>query len=139
MDYSNVQWALREPPSFYARRNCYYGASFPSLADLDGREEIGVEQICWGNDYPHFEGTFPYNLESLQLTFPGIAERERRMILGENAARLYNFDLDKLRPLARRFGPTPQHVDTPLVEIPEDTGCHLFVDERRARSATGGR
>ena len=62
---------------------------------------------------------------------------ERRMILGENAARLYGFDLNKLRPLARRFGPTPQQVDTPLAEVPTDSGCYLFVDERRARRASG--
>jgi hypothetical protein len=135
MNYAGMQWVLREPPSFYARRNCYYGASFPSLAELDGRDEVGIEQICWGNDYPHYEGTFPYNLESLQLTFPGVPDRERRMILGENAARLYKFDLERLRPLAARYGPTPAQVDTPLQEVPADSGCYLFVDERRARAA----
>ena len=88
MDYSKMEWVLSEPPSFYARRNCYYGASFPSLEELNGREEVGLEQICWGNDYPHYEGTFPYNTESLQLTFGHIPDRERRMILGENAAKL---------------------------------------------------
>jgi hypothetical protein len=56
------------------------------------------------------------------------------MILGENAARLYNFDLEKLRPLADRYGPTPEQVNTPLAELPRDSGCYLFVDERRARA-----
>ena len=133
MDYSKMDWVLKEPPSFYARRNCYYGASFPSLAELDGRHEVGLEQILWGNDYPHYEGTFPYNLESLQLTFGGIPERERRMILGENAAKLYKFDLDKLRPLAARHGPTPEQVDTPLASIPTDSGCYLFQNALRAQ------
>jgi predicted TIM-barrel fold metal-dependent hydrolase len=133
MDYSTMDWVLKEPPSFYARRNCYYGASFPSLAELDGRHEVGLEQILWGNDYPHYEGTFPYNLESLQLTFGGIPERERRMILGENAAKLYKFDLDKLRPLAARHGPTPEQVDTPLASIPTDSGCYLFQNALRAQ------
>ena len=57
------------------------------------------------------------------------------MILGENAARLYNFDLEKLRPLAARYGPTPEQVDAPLDTVPEDSGCYLFVDERRSRAA----
>jgi len=135
MDYSKMDWVLKEPPSFYARRNCFYGASFPSLAELNGREEVGIEQICWGNDYPHYEGTFPYNLESLQLTFGGIPDRERRMILGENAARLYNFDLEALKPLAAQHGPTPAEVETPLEKIPEDSGCYLFMNARMAQGA----
>lgn len=130
MDYSKTEWVLKEPPSFYARRNCFYGASFPSLLELDGREEVGLEQLCWGNDYPHSEGTFPYNMESLQLTFGAVPDAERRMILGENAARLYNFDLEKLRPLANQFGPTAAQIETPLEAIPQDSGCYLFMNAR---------
>ena len=124
---------VRRPPrgvrkEEYAARNIYYGASFPSLADLAGIEEIGAERVLWGNDYPHYEGTFPYNLESLRLTFADIPENVRRLVLGENAARVYNFDLDALRPLAAQYGPTPEQVNTPLPkdEIPRDSMCYLF-------------
>ena len=41
---------LEELPSFYARRNCWYGASFPSPADIKGRDVVGVEKVLWGND-----------------------------------------------------------------------------------------
>ena len=128
MNYDGMEWVLKEPPSFYARRNCWYGASFPSTADLAGIEQIGVEKVLWGNDYPHYEGTFPYNLESLRLTFSGISDRDRRMLLGENAAQLYNFDLEALRPLAELHGPRPSQIDEPLPrdEIPRDSGCYLF-------------
>lgn len=132
LEYSNMEWVLKEPPSFYAKRNCWYGASFPSVAELDGRHEIGVEKICWGNDYPHYEGTFPYNLESLQLTFKDIPDRERRLILGENAGELYKFDMARMRALADRIGPTPAQIDTPLDQIPDDSGCYLFVNARQA-------
>ncbi len=134
LDYSQVNWVLREPPSFYAKRNCWYGASFPGIQEIQGREEIGLEKICWGNDYPHDEGTFPYNLESLQLTFKDVPDRERRMMFGENAAQLYNFDLGKLSPLAARYGPTPAQVSTPLEHIPEDASCNTLVMERRRRA-----
>ena len=70
-----MEWVLKEPPSEYAARNCWYGASFPSKAELDGIEEIGEDQVLWGNDYPHYEGTFPYNLESLRLTFAACPTR----------------------------------------------------------------
>ena len=105
-------------------RNCYYGASFPSLEELSGREAVAVEQILWGNDYPHYEGTFPYTHASLQLTFPGLPDNERRLILGENAARL-SFTILIWRNCVRwrpQVGPTPAQIETPLLEIPADTG-----------------
>ena len=127
---------VKDLPSEYARRNCWYGASFPSKADLNGIEKLGPDRILWGNDYPHFEGTFPYNLESLRLTFEDVPERERRMVIGENAAKLYQFDLDKLRPRAEKYGPTPEEVNIPLSldEIPRDATCALF---RNALYAAG--
>ncbi|MGE4606820.1 MAG: hypothetical protein AAEJ52_08780, partial [Myxococcota bacterium] len=69
----------------------------------------------------------------IRLTFAGISDRMRRMILGENAAKLYDFDLEKLRPLADRHGPTPAQVDSPLPfgEIPEDSACYVFHLARR--------
>jgi len=138
MNYKDMEWVLKEPPSFYAKRNCFYGASFPSVADLNGIERIGTDKVLWGNDYPHYEGTFPYNLESLRLTFSGLSEEVRRKVLGLNAAELYRFDLEKLLPLARQFGPTPAQVNTPLSreDIPRDSTCYLFQQALHARSAS---
>ena len=50
------------------------------------------------------------------------------MLLGENAAELYNFDLEKLRPLANKYGPTPSQLDQPLAqeEIPVDATGVIF-------------
>ena len=128
MNYDGMEWVLKQPPSAYAKQNIYYGASFPTLADLGGIDELGEDRVMWGNDYPHYEGTFPYNIESLRLTFNGMNERQRRKILGENAAAVYGFDLDKLRPLANEVGPTPAQIDQPLPfdDIPRDSMCHLF-------------
>jgi predicted TIM-barrel fold metal-dependent hydrolase len=128
LNYEGMEWVLKEPPSYYAKNNCWYGASFPSKADLAGIEEIGVEKVLWGNDYPHYEGTFPYNLESLRLTFTDVPEQYRRQVFGLNAAELYKFDLEKLLPLAQKYGPTPQQVNEPLPreDIPRDSSCYLF-------------
>ena len=128
MNYKDMKWVLKDKPSEYAARNCWYGASFPSVADLTGIDAIGEDRVLWGNDYPHYEGTFPYNIESLRLTFAGMSETRRRKVLGENAAKLYKFDLEKLRPLAAQYGPTPAQVDTPLPreQIPRDSTCYLF-------------
>ena len=128
LNYGDQEWVLSELPSHYAKQNVWYGASFPSKADLAGIELIGVEKVLWGNDYPHYEGTFPYNLESLRLTFDEVPEEYRRKLLGLNAAEVYKFDVDKLLPLANQFGPTPEQVNEPLPreDIPRDSMCYLF-------------
>ena len=77
---------LAETPTFYARRNCWYGASFPSPADVKGRDYVGVDRILWGNDYPHYEGCYPYSRENMRLAYADVDEKEVRMMLGENAA-----------------------------------------------------
>lgn len=126
---------LAEPPSFYARRNCWYGASFPSPAELKGRDEVGVERILWGNDYPHHEGSFPYSRENMRFAFSDLPESEVRMMLGQNAAELYGFDLGELQPEAERAGITPELVATPLESIPEDSTCLAFLRARAERAA----
>jgi predicted TIM-barrel fold metal-dependent hydrolase len=124
-----------EPPSFYARRNCWYGVSFPSPREIEGREIVGVDRLLWGNDYPHYEGCYPYSRENMRFAFSELPESEVRMVLGENAARLYGFDLEALRPLAERLGITPELVRQPLEEIPADSTCLAFVRARAEGAA----
>jgi predicted TIM-barrel fold metal-dependent hydrolase len=131
VDFSK-SFVLAEPPSFYAKRNCWYGASFPSPRDVDGRDFVGVDHILWGNDYPHYEGCYPYSRENMRLAFSGVAPTEVRKMLGENAAALYGFDLGALRPLAERAGITQGLVAEPLDEIPDST-CPTFQIARYER------
>lgn len=135
--------ALKELPSFYARRNCWYGASFPSLQDVQGRELVGVDKILWGNDYPHYEGCFPYSRENMRFAFSEVPESEVRMMLGENAAALYGFDLDALRPIAAKLAITPELVREPLDEIPADSTCITFLraraEQQRAKARAASR
>jgi predicted TIM-barrel fold metal-dependent hydrolase len=123
--------ALKELPSFYARRNCWYGASFPGAREIAGREVVGNDKILWGNDYPHYEGCYPYSRENMRFAFSEVPEPEVRMMLGENAAALYGFDLEALRPAAEEANITPELVATPLDEVPADSTCLVF---QRARA-----
>jgi predicted TIM-barrel fold metal-dependent hydrolase len=126
--------ALKELPSFYAKRNCWYGASFPGPREIEGRHVVGLDKILWGNDYPHYEGSYPYSRENMRLAFADVPEPEVRMMLGENAAKLYGFDLDALRPAANEANITPELVATQLDEIPADSQCLAF---QRARLEQG--
>ncbi len=126
---------LSEPPSHYAKTNCWYGASFPSPAELRGADIVGVDHLLWGNDYPHYEGCYPYSRENMQFALSDTSEADVRMILGENAADLYGFDLDALRPHAERINITPEQVSTPLAKIPADSTCITFQRARFEQAA----
>jgi len=73
----------------------------------------------------------------MRLAFSDLDEAEVRMMLGGNAAALYGFDLDALRPDAERVGITPEMVRVPLDEIPADSACPTFQRERFLRQRNG--
>src|SRR4051794_13638221 len=102
--YSEDQ-KLKRLASEYFAQNCYMGVSIPGPNDTAARHEIGIDRFMWGSDYPHDEGTYPFSREHLRQVFPGVEPAEMSKILGENAAKLYGFDLDKLAPLAAKIGP----------------------------------
>ena len=98
---------IKLKPSEYWARQCFIGASPPGdRPEVDARQALGVRSIMWGSDYPHIEGTWPKSHERLKTMFAGVPEGETRAMLGGNAAKLYGFDLKKLRPIAQRIGPT---------------------------------
>jgi predicted TIM-barrel fold metal-dependent hydrolase len=117
---------LPHRPSDYFRRNCFVGASFPSPADAAAFHGIGIDRVMWGSDYPHHEATYPFSRESLRRSFPNWAEQDLRLVLAENAARVYGFDLSALAPIAAEHGPTVAEVATPLDTIPRRATSPAF-------------
>ena len=93
MQIKRHMWAepkLNMKPSEYFHRQGY--ATFgDDQVGLMTRHVIGVENLMWGSDYPHDEGTFPHSREVIERTFEGIPEDEKSKIVGENAAKLYGF------------------------------------------------
>jgi predicted TIM-barrel fold metal-dependent hydrolase len=117
-------------PSEYWARQCHVGSSFIRPSEVPLRHAVGVDRIMWGSDYPHREASFPYSRQALRLAFAGVDPAEVRAMVGENAARLYGFDLDALAPIAARVGPLVADVARPLAvdEIPSDAErCPAFV------------
>ena len=76
-------------PSDHFRRNCFVSFQEDEAA-IRVRDYIGVENLMWGNDYPHAESTFPKSREFVDRILAGIPEDEQRKIAGENAAGLYH-------------------------------------------------
>jgi predicted TIM-barrel fold metal-dependent hydrolase len=102
-------------PSEYFRRQCAVGSSIMSLEDLRRRHAIGVDNMMFGLDVPHLEGTASITLPYLQRTFGalGVPEHEARAILGENAVRIYGFDHEELEAAAAGVGPAIDDVLRP--------------------------
>ncbi len=92
----------------------WVGVSGPGERDIEGRHEIGIDRFMWGSDYPHDEGTHPHTREHLRRRFADLPHGECTKMLSENAAKLYDFDLEALAPLAERFGPTYEELHTPI-------------------------
>ena len=72
---------------------------------------------------------FPLQAATLPSGFPGAVFK------GHMKSTFYSLipvDLEALKPLAAEHGPTPQQVETPLADIPRDSGCYLFQNALRA-------
>jgi predicted TIM-barrel fold metal-dependent hydrolase len=65
------------------------------------RDLIGVDNIMWGSDYPHSESTFPRSRQVLAEILAGVPADEQAKIVGQNAARLYRFDVERLAAASR--------------------------------------
>lgn len=97
---------LTMKPSEYFKRNCWVGAS--ALFDegsMAVRHDIGINNIMWGTDYPHPEGSWPHTRERLVEFFSDMPEREADAILGTNAIECYHLDRERLEAIAARVGP----------------------------------
>jgi predicted TIM-barrel fold metal-dependent hydrolase len=94
-------------PSDYFGSSIFIGASTMSKEEIRRRHVIGCDVLMWGTDYPHPEGTWPHTIERLRTSFADVPVEDTRKLIGETAARVYGFDMDALRPIAERIGPTP--------------------------------
>jgi len=83
---------LEMKPSDYFRRQGYATFSDDPVG-IRTRDWIGSDRLLFGNDYPHHEGCWPRSAEVIERTMGECSDAERRMILGETAARLYGFPL----------------------------------------------
>jgi predicted TIM-barrel fold metal-dependent hydrolase len=111
---------LTRRPSDYWRDHCAITATFISRGEVEMRGEIGIENLLWGSDYPHPEGTWPYTDTCLQHAFHGVPENETARILGQNALAFYDFDHAALQDIAARIGPTPEMVIKEPASLPQD-------------------
>ena len=78
-------------PSDYFHRNVFISFQEDAVG-LRERQFIGVDNLMWGSDYPHFESTFPRSQQILAEILADCTEEEKAKIVGGNTARIYDLD-----------------------------------------------
>jgi predicted TIM-barrel fold metal-dependent hydrolase len=99
MDYTYTQrphgdwYRFKEDmlPSDYFHRNVFLGFQEDAIGIRD-RHIIGVDNLMWGADYPHFESTFPRSQQIIEEILVDCTEEEKDKIVGGNTARVYHLD-----------------------------------------------
>lgn len=102
---------LPMPPSEYYRRHVVVTPSSIHRAEVELRHQIGDDQLLFGTDYPHWEGTWPNTQDWIRTAFAGVPAKESKKILGENAVVAYGLDEASLRRLADQIGPDASLLD----------------------------
>ena len=115
-------------PSEYMTTNVFVGANFMPPSEVkDAVAEGFVNNILWGRDYPHGEGTYKFPNDPgdesntrryLRWAFADCPVNDALLMLGENAIQAFNLDSEVLGAVAARVGPSASETVAPLTEIP---------------------
>jgi predicted TIM-barrel fold metal-dependent hydrolase len=123
--------------SDYFKANCHIGMSQPRPSDIRAAlDKVGIDRVMWGSDYPHEEGTEPFTREHLRQVMSHLEPEQIQQIVGGNAAELYGFDLEALRPEADTYGPTVAEIAEPLTELPEGANEALLRSAGELKKAS---
>jgi predicted TIM-barrel fold metal-dependent hydrolase len=98
---------LQLKPSEYMARNVWIGSSAQMEdCNYDDYYKIGVDRVMWGTDYPHPEGTWPNTPHQMAVSLGGLPESDLRAVLGLNAVKAFDLDLEAVNKIAAKIGPT---------------------------------
>jgi predicted TIM-barrel fold metal-dependent hydrolase len=95
LDRMDFEWedrfrdlGLTMRPSDYWRRQCKATFQFDRIG-TKLIEDIGVETLMWGSDYPHGDGVWPESSRYIAEQFGHLPAEVTRKIVCENAGRFY--------------------------------------------------
>jgi predicted TIM-barrel fold metal-dependent hydrolase len=89
-------------PSEYWRRQCKATFQFDPISSRLV-DEIGVETMMWGSDYPHTDGIWPESSRYIEEQFAGLSPEIVHKITCENAAKFYNL-INEISETHHRYG-----------------------------------
>ncbi|HEV8713823.1 MAG TPA: amidohydrolase family protein [Candidatus Binatia bacterium] len=79
-------------PSDYWHRNLFAVFQEDEVG-VQLRHRIGIDNMLWGNDFPHSESTWPKSREFLEQMFAEVPVEDRRKLTCDNAVRIFHFSL----------------------------------------------
>jgi predicted TIM-barrel fold metal-dependent hydrolase len=79
---------MKMKPSEYWRRQCKATFQFDPIG-TKLVDDIGVETLMWGSDYPHTDGVWPESSKYIKEQFAGLEPEVVHKITCENAAKFY--------------------------------------------------
>jgi hypothetical protein len=74
-------------PSYYMKKNCFYTCESDEKYLGRAIEEMGLSQILFASDYPHFDSEYPNTVPDIKAR-TDITATQKEMILGKNAEAL---------------------------------------------------
>lgn len=88
--YEQIGWMvpeIKQKPSQYFHRQCYISLD-PDEHDLPHVVDVvGADKIMFASDFPHYDAIFPGSVAAVRDR-GDLSDEAKRLILGENAARL---------------------------------------------------
>ncbi|SNQ45336.1 putative Amidohydrolase 2 [Frankia canadensis] len=131
----SIRDIVPHPPSYYTDRQVFLGSSILSAGEVFNRNQIGVDRMMFGADFPHPEGTYGSTLGYLRTCVgrSDMTVQEATAFLGGNASRIFGFDPVALDPVVQRHGLELDDIMTPPSE--EEAGDLMRRDAFRPVSS----
>jgi predicted TIM-barrel fold metal-dependent hydrolase len=82
-------------PSEMFKRQCFLVGWYDQAA-LQVRRYIGTENILWSTQFPQATSTWPDSVEYIDKSFAAVPESDRKKILWDNAAELYQIQANPI-------------------------------------------
>ncbi len=79
---------MKRRPSDYFRENVWVACDTTERGIDAACDQLGEEHVLWGSDYPHIDSHLAAPQE-IRAAVAGLSEKRRRLVLGENARRLF--------------------------------------------------
>src|SRR5437660_405352 len=115
LDRMDFEWedrfrdlGLTMKPSDYWRRQCKATFQFDKIG-TKLIDDIGVESLMWGSDYPHPDGVWPESSKYIEEQFGHLPKDVVHKITCENAAKFYGLIKEGPGPRRRRRGSALRH------------------------------
>ena len=78
---------IMEPSAYFQRQ--FYATFEDDAIGVLTRHFIGVDNLIWGNDYPHHDSIWPHSQEVIARIFAGVPDDEKAQMTFGNVTKLY--------------------------------------------------